>query len=159
MKKVMVVLIIVGIALTLFSSSPAWAKKMIPFNVFINQNIIDVDMPVVYDDTVPYIPLRFVCEALNIPISWDPVLKGVFVDGKLLEEPYIFYGDQIYLTLERVEKVLGLKVGLDAENNFIALYSPKYEYKSPPHPWSGAPVKATVPAASEGQKSLPSPTQ
>jgi len=123
------------LATLLATSFMAQAGELRPMNIFINQQMIDFDVPVVYENYMPYIPLRYICEALNISISYDPSVKAVFVDGKMLEEPYIYYGRDVYLTLERVEEVLGLEVGLDGEYEMIAVYSPTYEYVEPTPYW------------------------
>jgi len=91
------------LATLLATSFTAQAGELRPMNIFINQQMIDFDVPVVYENYMPYIPLRYICEALNISISYDPSVRAVFVDGKMLEEPYIYYGRDVYLTLERVE--------------------------------------------------------
>lgn len=121
--KCMVLTIILACAFS------AYAGELKPMNIFINQQMIDMDVPVVYENYMPYVPLRYICEALNISISYDPSVKAIFVDGKMLEQPFIYYGRDVYLTLERVEEVLGLEVGLDGEYEMIAIYSPGYTYK------------------------------
>jgi hypothetical protein len=123
------------LAMILAVGFTAQAGELKPMNIFINQKIIDMDVPVVYENHVPYIPLRYICEALNISISYDPAIRAVFVDGKMLEQPYVYYGRDVYLTLERVEEVLGLEVGLDGEYEMIAIYSPSYTYVEPTPYW------------------------
>jgi len=147
------------LATLLATSFTAQAGELRPMNIFINQQMIDFDVPVVYENYMPYIPLRYICEALNISISYDPSVRAVFVDGKMLEEPYIYYGRDVYLTLERVEEVLGLEVGLDGEYEMIAVYSPTYEYVEPTPYWQQK-VEREVPVVearppSTGSTTLP----
>lgn len=123
------------LAMFLAVTFTAQAGELKPMNIFINQKMIDMDVPVVYENYMPYIPLRYICEALNISISFDPAVRAVFVDGKMLEQPYVYYGRDVYLTLERVEEVLGLEVGLDGEYEMIAVYSPSYTYVEPTPYW------------------------
>lgn len=132
-KIVLVQLGIIAIALAITFSAQAGELK--PMNIFINQQTIDMDVPVVYENYMPYVPLRYICEALHISISYDPYVKAIFVDGKMLEQPFLYYGRDVYLTLERVEEVLGLEVGLDGEYEMIAVYSPSYAYKEPTPYW------------------------
>jgi len=131
-------IIIVGLLLLatmLATTFVVQAGELKPMNIFINKNMIDMDVPVVYENYMPYVPLRYICEALKISISYDPAVKAVFVDGKMLEQPYVYYGRDVYLTLERVEEVLGLEVGLDGEYEMIAIYSPGYTYEAPIPYW------------------------
>jgi len=112
------------LATLLVTAFTAQAGELRPMNLFINLEIVDFDVPVVYENYMPYLPLRYICEALHIPLSYDPAVRAVFVDGKMLEEPYLYYGRDVYVSLERVEEVLGLEVGLDGEYEMISLYTP-----------------------------------
>jgi len=123
------------LAIILAATFATQAGELKPMNIFINQQMIDMDVPVVYENYVPYVPLRYICEALKISVSYDPSVKAIFVDGKMLEQPFIYYGKDVYLTLERVEEVLGLEVGLDGEYEMISIYSPNYKYKEPTPYW------------------------
>jgi len=132
-KLVLVQFVILTIILA--AAFVAQAGELKPMNIFINQQMIDMDVPVVYENYVPYVPLRYICEALKISISYDPYVKAVYVDGKMLEQPFLYYGRDVYLTLDRVEEVLGLEVGLDGEYEMISIYSPSYSYKEPTPYW------------------------
>jgi hypothetical protein len=123
------------LAIILAASFAGQAGELKPMNIFINQQMIDIDVPVVYENYVPYVPLRYICEALKISVSYDPSVKAIFVDGKMLEQPFLYYGKDVYLTLERVEEVLGLEVGLDGEYEMISIYSPGYKYLEPTPYW------------------------
>ena len=148
--------IIAGIALLsmFLVTGMVQAAELKPMNVFINQKIIDYDVPVVYENYVPYVPLRYICEALKISVSYDPSVKAVFVDGKMLEQPYVYYGRDVYLTVERVEEVLGLEVGLDGEYEMISLYSPSYQYVEPTPYWMQK-VEREIPQVEPVQQQMP----
>ncbi|MEQ8189750.1 MAG: hypothetical protein ABRQ39_17405 [Candidatus Eremiobacterota bacterium] len=135
MRKLVLVKCMV-LAIILACAFSACAGELKPMNIFINQQMIDIDVPVVYENYMPYVPLRYICEALNISVSYDPSVKAIFVDGKMLEQPFMYYGRDVYLTLERVEEVLGLEVGLDGEYEMIAIYSPGYAYKEGTPYWN-----------------------
>jgi hypothetical protein len=134
-KSIKIVLLGALILSVFLTASIGMAGELRPLNIFINQKMIDMDVPVVYNNYQPYVPLRFICEALKVHISYDPAVKAVFVDGKMLEQPYVYYGRDVYLSVERVEELLALKVGLDAEYEMIAIYTPSYKYVEPEPYW------------------------
>lgn len=165
-KSIKIVIMGALILSVFLTASIGMAGELRPLNIFINQKMIDMDVPVVYNNYQPYVPLRFICEAIKIPISYDPAVKAVFIDGKMLEQPYVYYGRDVYLSLDRVEEVLDLNVGLDAEYEMISLYTRSYKYIEPEPYWKQKaarevptvePVNGTQPGATQPMPTVQAP--
>jgi hypothetical protein len=92
-------------------------------NVFINGKPLN---PSVYFFTIHrevFVPVRIVVYALGRKVTWDPVYRKVFVNGKELNTTRVILGPTCYVSLRSIAEICNAQVAYDTKNHSAAIWA------------------------------------
>ncbi len=140
MKKFLLAILIISIA----GASVFWFYQTRIIELVINDQLIELDDPVIIEDEIIFVPAQPVFETLGAYTRWDPggeVFSGilgefeinlpagsqkVIVDGEILawDAPIKLVDDTIYAPVESAAEALGVFVKWDADNRELTISTP-----------------------------------
>ena len=146
-RKTMIALVISMLVLTTFL--PAFADTSSqPIQIYVNDNLVQSDVPAYIKDSRTMVPIRFVSEALGAKVTWNELTHGVTIASSkvtikltigllkgFLAKAGLFDTEQAYdvapeitngrtfVPLRFVSEQLGAKVEWDADNKVVKIYS------------------------------------
>jgi hypothetical protein len=92
-------------------------------NVFINGKPLN---PSVYFFTIHrevFVPVRILANALGRKITWDPVERRVFINGKELNTTRVILGPTCYVSLRSIAELCNAQVAYDTKNHSAAIWA------------------------------------
>jgi len=92
-------------------------------NVFINGKPLN---PSIYFFTIHrevFVPVRIVTYALGRKVTWDPVDRKVFINGKELNTTRVILGPTCYVSLRSIGQICNAQVAYDTKNHSAAIWA------------------------------------
>jgi len=92
-------------------------------NVFINGKPLN---PSIYFFTIHrevFVPVRIVTYALGRKVTWDPIDRKVFINGKELNTTRVILGPTCYVSLRSIGQICNAQVAYDTKNHSAAIWA------------------------------------
>lgn len=92
-------------------------------NVFINGKPLN---PSIYFFTIHrevFVPVRIVTYALGRKVTWDPVDRKVFINGKELNTTRVILGPTCYVSLRSIGQICNAQVAYDTKNHSAGIWA------------------------------------